>query len=293
MAVFSDSGWLRPELATATALGMHGFDAEAASAALDRPDPSLADGFAWYFEHGGLDPVWKEPVSAMLESCFAALGTGGPAERISLKGHAGYREEGGNAVVAGGYGRLVEHLAAGLEVQTRNPVSTLVHASDGVEARSDEASWRGDAAIVTVPLGVLQAGTITFDPPLPASHDEAIGRLSMGTVEKLVVGFAERFWPEGMRSLARLTSDRAFPWWSDISAHTGAPTLIGFHNPPLGRPPLPRLRKSASPWASRRSARCSVRSPCQRSPTPRIGVATPMPSVPTATYPPEPLPPTW
>lgn len=240
MAVFSDSGWLPPELATATALGMHGFDAEAALAALDGPDPSLADGFSWYLDHGGFDPVWKEPVSGMLESCFAALGTGGPAERISLTGHAGYQEEGGNAVVAGGYGRLVDHLAEGLNVHTRTPVTTLLHTSEGVEARWHDGNRRGDAAIVTVPLGVLQAGRIVFDPPLPASHGNAIRRLGMGTVEKLVLGFAERFWPEGMRGTARLTSDRTFPWWSDVSSHTGAPTLIGFHNPPLARPRLPR-----------------------------------------------------
>lgn len=239
MAVFTDSGWAPSQIASAAAVGMLAFDADAALEILEGPDPSLEDGFSWFVENGGLDPAWKDPVSAMLTSCLAALGTGGPAEKVSLAGHAGYREEGGNAVVVGGYRRLVDHLAKDLDIRTGARVTAVIDGGRDIEVRTETTSWRADAAVVAVPLGVLKAGRITFDPPLPPSHASAIRALAMGTVEKIVLGFENRFWPEGVRGVARLTGDRAFPWWSDISAHTGVPTLIGFHNPPLARPPLP------------------------------------------------------
>lgn len=240
MTVYTDSGWSPSQIASATAVAMLAFDAVAALEDVEGPNPSLEDGFAWFADNGGLDPVWRTPVSAILTSCLAGLGTGGPAERVSLTGHAGYREEGGNAVVMGGYSRLVDHLATGLDVRTGARVTDVVDSGRDVEVRTETTSWRANAAVVAVPLGVLRAGTITFDPPLPPTRTSAIQGLAMGTVEKVVLGFEERFWPEGMRGVARLTSDRGFPWWSDISAHTGVPTLIGFHNPPLARPPLPR-----------------------------------------------------
>ncbi len=91
--------------------------------------------------------------------------------------------------------------------------------------------------VVTAPLGVLQAGTLKFDPPLGEDHDSALGRLAMATIEKVVLRFSERFWPEAVWQIAHVDEGRAFPVWLDFSRHTGSPTLVAFHNPP----PLPSL----------------------------------------------------
>jgi hypothetical protein len=45
--------------------------------------------------------------------------------------------------------------------------------------------FEGDAAIVTVPLGVLKAGIIKFVPPLPPWKAEAIRELGFGTLNKV------------------------------------------------------------------------------------------------------------
>lgn len=43
----------------------------------------------------------------------------------------------------------------------------------------------GDAVLVTVPLGVLKAGTIVFDPPLPPWKASAISKLGFGNLNKV------------------------------------------------------------------------------------------------------------
>lgn len=123
------------------------------------------------------------------------MSTGEPAERGSLAGPAGYREEGGNAVVMGGYGRLVAYLAKGLDVRTGARLTDVVDRGREVGVRTVTVFCRADLAVVAVRLRALKAGTVTFDPPLPPTHTSAIQALAMGTVEKVVLGFGKRFWP--------------------------------------------------------------------------------------------------
>ena len=45
--------------------------------------------------------------------------------------------------------------------------------------------FEGAAVIVTVPLGCLKAGDITFQPPLPPWKTEAIEKLGFGNLNKV------------------------------------------------------------------------------------------------------------
>ena len=75
-----------------------------------------------------------------------------------------------------------------------------------VYARSTQTGcasiFRGDAVIVTVPLGVLKAQAISFHPPLPEWKTQAINNLGFGLLNK--VG-----WKEGYRvgTSARILPD--------------------------------------------------------------------------------------
>lgn len=42
-----------------------------------------------------------------------------------------------------------------------------------------------EAALVTVPLGVLKAGSISFLPPLPQRKQDAIARMGFGILNKV------------------------------------------------------------------------------------------------------------
>ena len=53
-----------------------------------------------------------------------------------------------------------------------------------------------DSVIVTVPLGVLKENCIAFDPPLPARKRLAIERLGFGVLNKCIMTFKTKFWPD-------------------------------------------------------------------------------------------------
>lgn len=52
-----------------------------------------------------------------------------------------------------------------------------------------ESSQEGVAAVVTVPLGVLKAGDVIFDPPLPDEKQRSIDTLGYGDVTKVILCF--------------------------------------------------------------------------------------------------------
>lgn len=111
--------------------------------------------------------------------------------------------EGASSRPLGGYGPLIDHMLRRLEnagVQTLfgSVVRAISWRRDGVVisgTREGEAfDVEARAAIVTLPLGVLQSNEVTFDPPLPPERVEAIDALAMGPVFKAVMVCSEPFW---------------------------------------------------------------------------------------------------
>lgn len=137
---------------------------------------------------------------------------------------------------------LASRIAPG-SVQLSTPVERVTwrrgHAV--VHTRSDEITAR--AVIVSVPLGVLNAGSIAFDPAL--EYDRMIG-LATGNAVRVVFRFREIFWEKrdphvsffhGVRGRTPL-----FPvWWTLYPLR--APVLTGW----TGGPPAdPLVGRSAS-----------------------------------------------
>ena len=84
-------------------------------------------------------------------------------------------------------------------------------------------TFRASHAVVTLPLAVLKAGVVPFDPPLPIAKQQAIAALNMAPAMKLILRFEEPFWDHDMTFL---TGRDPLPvWWT---VRPGAPLLIGF-----------------------------------------------------------------
>lgn len=138
----------------------------------------------------------------------------------------------------GGFDQAVRGLRAALaesvEVRTSTVVTTVSWRRGHVEIRCRAATGgelppvRARRAVVTLPLGVLQAsggdpGAVRFEPEVGATR-EAARRLAMGSVLKIAFRFRRAFWEdvlrfrEGEGDLSEhkfLMSDEAFPtWWT-------------------------------------------------------------------------------
>lgn len=101
---------------------------------------------------------------------------------------------GSQDVITNGYDALPKLLADGLAIELNTPVTAIVQRDNSVVVRSKDRSFQGPAAIVTVPLGVLKSGAITFDPPLPAGHTQAVNALGFGVLAKSFFRFKQRTW---------------------------------------------------------------------------------------------------
>jgi len=159
----------------------------------------------------------------------------------------------------GGYDAVPSWLARGLsresgELHLNAVVKELRWRPGAVEilARSREGvalpSFAARAALITVPLGVLQAagrepGAIRFVPPLPREAASAIDGLAMGTVVKTTFRFRRPFWREAgrrasaaMGELSFLHLDRGEPPTFWVVPFSPRPVLTGWIAGPAAAP---------------------------------------------------------
>ena len=105
--------------------------------------------------------------------------------------------------------------------------------ASGVELRDQTGrSERFDAVILTLPLGVLKAGRVTFTPGLPARQARAIARLGMGLLDKVYLRFDDIFWDA--RDTWIWTPETGLPrgqfnQWLNLAPYTGAPVIMAFN----------------------------------------------------------------
>jgi monoamine oxidase len=97
-----------------------------------------------------------------------------------------------------GYGHLVDQLARGLRIELGNPVREVRQTRSGVTVLAEHGSFEAGRALVTVPLGVLQAKGIGFSPKLPRWKTTAIASLAMGPVVKIALLFEKPAWPSDL-----------------------------------------------------------------------------------------------
>ena len=137
--------------------------------------------------------------------------------------------DGDEVVFPDGYDRLPRRLADGLDVRLTHIVTNVRWAPDGVMVTTDHGTFRGDDAIVTVPVGVLQSEEFHIEPPLPDPVAGALSRLRMNAFEKVFLRFATKFWDDGVY-VVRQQGPESRWWhsWYDLTGLHGTPTLLTF-----------------------------------------------------------------
>jgi monoamine oxidase len=198
------------------------------------PDASAADGIEAFLAGAGLAPGparrARQALHALIEAESADL-----AERQSLRWMWNEIEYEGHYfgdVPVGGYRRLVEAMAAGVELRLSVDVAEVNRSANGVRVRSgDGASEEGSHVVVTVPLGVLRRDALRFSPALPPDRLAAIERLGFGRYEKVALRFDEPFWRSaGLPHAMIFPRDPDAPavWVIGQDAFAAGPVLV-FH----------------------------------------------------------------
>lgn len=181
------------------------------------------------------------------------------------KQQAAEDEIGGDRVfrLTAGYDRLAEFLADRIEeeggrILLKCLVERVEWSRDRVRVSANRDGkpevFEASRAIVALPLGVLQQGSVAFDPE-PKALGEA-QRLSMGSASRFTLVFRERFWrgmtPAALGRLSFLFSFGAVPrvWWTAHPAESN--TLTGWSGGPKAAELLRLSEDELSELACRR-----------------------------------------
>ena len=121
-----------------------------------------------------------------------------------------------------------------VSVHTNTVVESVSWKPGHVEVTASNADgisvFKTSQLLITLPLGVLrappgQAGVVHFTPPLPREKAEALGKLEMGKVIRVVLRFRHRFWDSITSGNGKSLSDMSFlfsedewfpTWWTTM-----------------------------------------------------------------------------
>ncbi|KAK1308391.1 hypothetical protein QJS10_CPA09g00418 [Acorus calamus] len=110
------------------------------------------------------------------------------------------------------------------------PGGTPILCGPSQRAYQSFMAFRGDIALITVPLGVLKRGVIRFVPDLLPHKQEAISRLGFGLLNKVAMLFPWDFWGGGIDTFGHLTEDPCkrgeFFLFYSYSSVSGGPLLV-------------------------------------------------------------------
>lgn len=90
----------------------------------------------------------------------------------------------------------------------------------------DGRNFVADAAIVTVPLGILKANLIQFEPKLPEWKVSAIADIGVGNENKIALRFDRVFWPNVELLGVVAPTSYSCGYFLNLHKATGHPVLV-------------------------------------------------------------------
>ncbi len=138
---------------------------------------------------------------------------------------------GGDTLFPDGYDQITGHLATGLDIRLKTVVTEITPQGRGILVRlADGDSLQADHVVVTVPIGVLRAGTMRFGAPLAEARQKAIDTLRMGLLNKCWLRFNTIAWPDDVDWIEWVgPKDGIWAEWVSLARAARAPVLLGFH----------------------------------------------------------------
>ncbi len=176
-------------------------------------------------------PDWLENVVAFQHSA------GADKSDINLRAYLMQDDySGGDVMFRAGYGPIFKALEGDYALRLDATVTNITLDDYGVSiGLIDGSTSRFDAAIITLPLGVLKKNTVTFDPILPAEKRAAINGLGMGTLDKVYLLYDTPFWATDHSWIATPDNDLPpgqFNQWLNLHRLIDQPVIVAFNGGP-------------------------------------------------------------
>lgn len=171
----------------------------------------------------------NEPGVAWAMSAYTEFSTGAPIENLSAYYFNSDKAfDLPDVAVTTGYDKLLGPLADGLDIKLSTIVKQIAYGDDGVTVSTDKGDFDGDYVVCSLPLGVLKAKTVAFDPPLPDDYQSNIDNLAFGTVTKLALKFTEPFWDIETQYFGIMTSEKGrWNYWLNYRTFSNENILLG------------------------------------------------------------------
>lgn len=203
--------------------------------------------FAEWVATKNINEETAQAATAFVENFNAAdarrIGTSALAKQQkaedAIEGDRSLRVEDGYSALAAYLLKKFEEAGGSLCLLTLVEAVTWQKGAVRVEARSasdaQRISFAARQCVVTLPLGVLQAGSVRFDPePQPVMQAAAL--LAMGSARRITYIFRERVWQGQAPEMSFLFADEGLPrvWWTlspsavpQLTGWMGGPKVLG------------------------------------------------------------------
>ncbi|MBD2329129.1 FAD-dependent oxidoreductase [Alkalinema sp. FACHB-956] len=161
----------------------------------------------------------------------------GSAEHLSAQWYDSGQDFGGeDDLFVQGFHVIPEFLAQGLSIQLGQVVQEIQWQQSPLRVITQKTEFLADQIVVTLPLGVLQAGTVRFTPALPQNKQTAIAKLGMGVLNKCYLRFPQVFWPADVDWLEHIAAQHG-EWteWVSFQRVANLPILLGFNAADRGK----------------------------------------------------------
>lgn len=166
----------------------------------------------------------------LINSLFEHEFSGDASLMSAQQAWEGEELSGNDVIFPEGYDQLTDYLAEGLDIRLNAVVTKIAYADSGVTVNSSKGVFKADRVIVTVSVGVLQSGDISFTPELPTKKLNAINGLAMGTLNKLWMIFPYAFWDMDKDVIGYVSADKGqLSEWFYFDQLAQGNVLIGFN----------------------------------------------------------------
>ncbi|KAG5622976.1 hypothetical protein H5410_008194 [Solanum commersonii] len=134
---------------------------------------------------------------------------------------------GGHGLMVQGYNPVIKALSKDMDIRLNHRVKRITNGYNKVKVTvKDGRNFIADAAIITVPLGVLKANLIEFEPKLPEWKQSAIADLGVGNENKIALQFDNVFWPNVELLGVVAPTSYACGYFLNLHKATGHPVLV-------------------------------------------------------------------